>query len=137
MPIAKKIVDQPLGPLELEIMKVLWQSDEWLDVQAVVDRLTAERAYTTVMTTLVRLARKRLVKQKKSGRAYVYRPSVTQNSIVKAALARLANSLFNGDVAQLMPQLLDLKSDLEPGQLRRAQALADKIKDLDKLDKKE
>lgn len=125
----KSMADQPLGPLELGVMKVLWQADGWLDVQDVVERLTEERAYTTVMTTLGRLAKKKLVKQKKVGRANVYRPSVSQNSIVKAALARLANSLFNGDVAQLMPQLLDLKSDVEPAQLRRAQTLADKIED--------
>lgn len=132
MPILNKMADQPLGPLELEIMKVLWRSDGWLDVQTVVDRLSAERAYTTVMTTLVRLAKKKLVKQKKLGRAYVYRPSVTQNSVVKAALARLADALFNGDVAQLMPQLLDLKADLKPAQLRRARKLADEIKDIEK-----
>lgn len=123
--------DQPLGPLELGVMKVLWQADAWLDVQDVVERLAEERAYTTVMTTLGRLSRKKLIKQKKVGRANVYRPSVSQNSIVKAALARLANSLFNGDVDQLMPQLLDLKSDLEPAQLLRAQTLAEKIEDLD------
>lgn len=132
MPKFGKTSDQPLGPLELEVMKVLWQNDGWLDVQNVVEGLASERAYTTVMTTLVRLAKKKLVKQKKLGRAYVYRPSVSQSSVVKAALARLANALFNGDVSQLMPQLLDLKSDLKPAQLRRAQRLADKIKDVDK-----
>ena len=123
--------DQSLGPLELAIMKVLWQSDGWLNVQDVVDRLGEERAYTTVMTTLVRLSKKKLAKQKKLGRAYVYRPSVSQNSVVKAALERLANALFNGDVGQLMPQLLDLKSELTPAQLRRAQKLAADIEDLD------
>lgn len=121
-----------LGPLELGVLKVLWDSGGWLDVKDVAARLEDERAYTTVMTTLARLHKKRLVEQKKIGRAFVYRPKVTQESVVRDSLSRLANALFNGDLTLLMPQLLDLNDDLTPTQLQRLHQMADQIKDLDK-----
>lgn len=121
-----------LGPLELGVLKVLWDSGGWLDVKDVAAHLEDERAYTTVMTTLARLHKKRLVEQKKIGRAFVYRPKVTQESVVRASLSRLANALFNGDLTLLMPQLLNLNDDLTPTQLQRLHQMADQIKDLDK-----
>lgn len=121
-----------LGPLELGILKVLWESGGWLDVKDVAARLDGERAYTTVMTTLARLHKKRLVEQKKIGRAFVYRPKVTQQSVVRASLSRLANALFNGDLTLIMPQLLNLDDNLTPPQLERLRQMADHIKDIDK-----
>lgn len=128
----KPAAHDQLGPLELGILKILWESGGWLDVKDVVARLKDERAYTTVMTTLSRLHKKKLIEQRKIGRAFVYRPKVTQESVVRAAISRLANTLFNGDLTLLMPQLLNLQDDLTPTQLKRLQQLADDIKDLDK-----
>ena len=63
---------QPLGPLEVTVMEILWTHGE-NNVRDVVDRLGRPLAYTTVMTTLTRLHDKGALTRELSGRAYAYR----------------------------------------------------------------
>ncbi len=63
----------PLGPLEIEIMGILWAAGE-CSVRDVVPRLSRPLAYTTVMTTLDRLYKKGLLERRKSERAFLYSP---------------------------------------------------------------
>jgi predicted transcriptional regulator len=60
-----------LGPLEIQVMEVVWQSGE-SSVREVVEKLENRLAYTTVMTTLDRLFKKGLLDRYKSERAFVY-----------------------------------------------------------------
>jgi len=67
-----------LGPLEAEVMGVLWRAGAALGVRDVVTELNAGRreplAYTTVMTVMTRLARKRVLARSWAGRQYLYSP---------------------------------------------------------------
>jgi predicted transcriptional regulator len=76
-----------LGPLETEIMNVLWKASGPLSVREVLDALNADRqaplAYTTVMTVLTRLADKGAAQRAKRGRGYDYTAAVAD----EAALA--------------------------------------------------
>ena len=65
-----------LGSLEAEVMEVLWTRGE-CKVREVMRTLDRDLAYTTVMTTLDRLFRKKLLDRRKSGRAYIYSPRIT------------------------------------------------------------
>ena len=65
-----------LGPLEIEVMEVLWAGDE-CSVRDVVEHLDRKLAYTTVMTTLDRLFKKGLLDRQKSERAFLYTPRLT------------------------------------------------------------
>jgi predicted transcriptional regulator len=58
--------------LEGEVMAVLWEADEPLNPREVKGRLRRELAYTSVMTTLVRLANKGMVTRVKIGKAFAY-----------------------------------------------------------------
>src|SRR5438132_2716607 len=73
-----------LGPLEREVMEVLWGSNDALAVRDVLERLNRRRkpklAYTTVMTVLSRLAEKEVLTRQKVGRGYVYRPAVADQA---------------------------------------------------------
>jgi predicted transcriptional regulator len=73
-------VGKVLGPLEAEVMQVLWASDAALSVRAVLDELNRDRssalAYTTVMTVLVRLAEKGIVLRERNGRGFDYQPTL-------------------------------------------------------------
>jgi predicted transcriptional regulator len=94
-----------LGPLEAEVMDVLWQADQALSVREVAGRLNADRsaplAYTTVMTVLSRLAGKNILHRQPQGRGFVYRPAVADtaeiavrgvlNEFGDAALARFVD----------------------------------------------
>lgn len=68
---------QPLGPLEVTVMEILWTHGE-NNVRDVVDRLGRPLAYTTVMTTLDRLYKKGLLARRKSERAFFYSPVLTR-----------------------------------------------------------
>jgi predicted transcriptional regulator len=68
---------QPLGPLEVAVMEILWGRGECV-VRDVVDRLERPLAYTTVMTTLDRLYKKGLLERRKYERAFLYRARLTR-----------------------------------------------------------
>lgn len=65
-----------LGPLETEVMEVLWAAHEPLSVRAVLERLNENRdadlAYTTVMTVMTRLADKEILRRERDKRGYLY-----------------------------------------------------------------
>ncbi len=67
-----------LGPLEAEVMAVVWQAQAPVSVREVADRLNAGRAaplaYTTVMTVMSRLASKGILAREPAGRGFVYTP---------------------------------------------------------------
>lgn len=66
-----------LGPLELELMRILWSRGE-SNVREVVCQLDRVLAYTTVMTTLDRLYKKGLLDRRMPDRAFVYSPKFSQ-----------------------------------------------------------
>jgi predicted transcriptional regulator len=66
-----------LGPLERDVMQLVWQKYECGEEVSVRDvhLAFAERlAYTTLMTTLDRLHKKGLLERRKDGRAFLYSP---------------------------------------------------------------
>lgn len=70
---------QPLGPLEVAVMNIVWQRGE-STVRDVVDLLMRPLAYTTVMTTLDRLYKKGLLTRRKSERAFLYTPRLSREA---------------------------------------------------------
>src|SRR6266498_5925199 len=75
-----------LGDLEADIMEVVWgrPSGEGATVRDVFEVLYERRriAYTTVMTTMARLAKKNLLRAEKVDQAYVYYPAFSQEEFV-------------------------------------------------------
>ncbi len=65
-----------LGPLEAEIMELVWSAGGAVPVRDIVDRLNKGRgenlAYTTVMTVMSRLAEKGMLTRVREGRGYRY-----------------------------------------------------------------
>jgi len=72
----RKLQDVTLGPLEAEVMAILWNGAE-SSVGDVSRCLPRNRAYTTVMTTMVRLYRKGLLQRRYHLRKYLYCARVT------------------------------------------------------------
>ena len=77
-----------LGELERAVMEHLWSSTEPQTVRQVHDALSRERelAYTTVMTVLQRLAKKRLVVQQRDDRAHRYTPVHQREELVASLM---------------------------------------------------
>jgi predicted transcriptional regulator len=107
---ARKKESEQLTPLELEIMKVLWEGGP-STVQEVQQRLPAERAlaYTTVQTMLNVLHRKAKVRRKLKERAYVYRPSVSRAQAVRLAMGDIIDRLFEGSAERLVLSLVEAR----------------------------
>ena len=79
MPVSEDL-SRVLGPLEAEVMQVMWSSGERWTVRAMLDRLNEGRrpplAYTTVMTVMARLADKEILRRELNGLGYVYEAAV-------------------------------------------------------------
>ena len=123
-----------LTPLELEIMKVLWESGP-ASVQTVQQRLEGSRAYTTVQTMLNVLHRKGKVTRVLEEKAYVYRPAVSRSQAIGNALGDLVDRMFGGSAESLVMSLVETKH-LTPEKLARLQKLVEQVKE-DKTDETE
>ena len=62
----------------------------------------ARLAYTTIMTVLDRLVRKGKLTRRKVGRAFVYSPQASRDSMRRAALRELVDGFFDGSEAALL-----------------------------------
>ncbi len=110
-----------LTPLELEIMKILWE-DGPTGVQAVQQRLGRGDAYTTVQTMLNVLVRKGKAKRTMVERAYRYRAAVSREKAIGQALRDVVDRVFGGSAEALVMSLVDTRQ-LTPQTLRRLNEL--------------
>ncbi len=113
-----------ITPLELEVMKVLWEVGP-APVQAVQERLGRDLAYNTVQTVLGILHRKGKVRRELRGRAYHYAPAVTQLQAARQALGDLVTRLFDGSPERLVMSLVETRQ-LTPEALARLAELVEK-----------
>ncbi len=116
----------PLTPLELEIMKVLWETGP-AATQTVQERLAPERtlAYNTVQTMLNVLHRKGKVRRELAGRAYLYEPVVSRAQASRQALGDLVSRMFEGSAESLVLSLVETRQ-LTPEKLAELSALIEK-----------
>lgn len=113
-----------LTPLELEIMKVLWETGP-ASVLTVQERLAGTRAYTTVQTMLNVLHRKGKVTRVLEDKAYLYRPAVSRSQAVGLALGDLVDRMFGGSAESLVMSLVETKR-LTPAKLSKLQKMLKK-----------
>lgn len=125
---ARKKSEQ-LTPLELEIMKVLWEIGS-ANVQAVQQHLERELAYTTVQTMLNILHRKGKVKRALRNKAYFYSHVVSHSQVMKQAVGDLLERMFGGSAEQLVMSLVETKH-LTPEKLSRLQQLLEEKEEKD------
>lgn len=97
-----------LTELELEIMKIVWDHDT-VTVRDVYETLLKRRkvAYTTVMTMMKILERKKYLKKDQAERAYVYRPTQPRRQVIGAIVRDFVNRVFNGAAEPLLVHLVE------------------------------
>ena len=113
--VRRKKAPDSLTPLELQIMQVLWREGPG-NVQHVQKNLPAstDLAYTTVQTMLNVLQRKGRVRRRLNGRAFDYRPVVSQEKILGQAVRDLVERMFGGSSEELVMSLIKSREiDLE------------------------
>ena len=117
-------IRKALGNLEAEIIELVWAraSHRGVTVRDVFALLHKRRkiAYTTVMTTMARLARKRLLRTETHGQAYVYFPTVTQDEFISGFVGRILENLlvsFSGATIEQLQKLSDPRASVRARQL--------------------
>jgi predicted transcriptional regulator len=110
---SQQMLEDRLGALEREVMALVWEHGE-TSVREACEKLGTAVAYTTVMTTMDRLFKKRLLSRHKVGRAFVYRATATRDELEGAIAVELVQSLLQGDGSEKLPilsSLVDAVSD--------------------------
>lgn len=83
-----------LGPLETDVMETVWHLGDATvrDVHAeLADR--RDLAYTTIMTTMARLAAKNLLQRDTTGLAHRYRPTVSREDYARSTVTSVVDWL--------------------------------------------
>lgn len=103
-----------LGDLEAEIMELIWErpAGQGTTVRDIFAVLYERRrtAYTTVMNTMTRMTRKRLLRVEKNDQAYVYYPTFTEQEFVARFVGRILEDLlvnFTGATFENLGELQD------------------------------
>ena len=104
----------PLGPRELEVLKLLWR-EQPLTAQCIHQRSQSQDiSLSTVQSTLERLYRKQLIEREKSGRSYVYTAAINQSTVISRLLQDLAIEISDGDMAPMISGFMDFISEEVP-----------------------
>ena len=103
-----------LGDLEAEIMELIWARplDQGTTVRDIFEILYDRRrvAYTTVMNTMTRLAKKNFLRVEKRDQTYVYYPHFTEQEFVSQFVDRILKDLifnFSGATMESLRALPD------------------------------
>jgi predicted transcriptional regulator len=87
-----------LGDLEAELMEVIWREPEgtWCTVRDVYETLRDERriAYTTVMNTMTRLAKKGVLESRRQDMAYLYCPRQSREAFIHGVVGHVLERLL-------------------------------------------
>jgi predicted transcriptional regulator len=110
--------DSPeIGPLERKVMELIWRRPEEAAEVSVRDihmAFEGRLAYTTLMTTLVRLHKKGLLERRKEGRAFFYSsrfsPDEFERSVARDVIDRLLGRGSDG-VEPILACIIDAVSE--------------------------
>jgi predicted transcriptional regulator len=114
----RKGLVQVFGPLEAEIMREVWGRQEATVKQ--IHRILAKRreiAYTTVMTTMSRLAEKGILERTRQGMAYLYRPVMSKSEFDQWVLRSVLSGLLESFDTVTVDYLVEFLSEERPEQL--------------------
>ena len=88
---------------ELQIMRIIWERGE-LSVRGVYEEMRKHRriAYTTVMTHMNLLVRKRRLTKRQSGRTFIYAAVDSREQVLQEMLQEFVDRVFQRSVRKLV-----------------------------------
>src|SRR5262249_817937 len=122
---SQELLNGRLGSLERDVLARVWERGE-SSVRDVCERLEPVVAYTTVMTTMDRLFKKRRLARRKGGRAVGYNAAATRRELEGAVAAELVQGLLQRGGTEPLPIL----SSLVDAVSERDRALLDELERL-------
>ena len=104
----KKLADIRLGRLELRIMNIVWDKGK-ATVHDVKDAISRGRkpAYSTILTMMRKLEAKGYLEHEVDDRTYVYRATISRQTVRHGVLGDLLDRLFEGSPSLLVNSLVE------------------------------
>ncbi|NLF07235.1 MAG: BlaI/MecI/CopY family transcriptional regulator [Pirellulaceae bacterium] len=112
--------------LELQILKILWQQSP-LAVREVRDALAKggrDLAHTSVITTLNVMVRKKYLRRRRDGNAYLFEPRIAKEDVSRQVLGDLLDRVFDGSAKAVVMGLFDCDA-LDSSDLKELRLLID------------
>jgi predicted transcriptional regulator len=100
----QEVASLALGKLERQVLDQVWTRSE-VSVRDVFLAFEERIAYTTLMTTLDRLYKKRLLDRRKDGRAFLYTPAVSQQELEHGIREDVIDGLLGHGAQAVQPVL--------------------------------
>ena len=109
-----------LGPLEREIMELIWKSKK-TSVRQILEKLRKKRqiAYTTIMTVMNRLCDKGLLGRQKKQKSYFYYPLEEKEIFLSKQSEKTIHRLLKEYGETAIVQFLDLLKKTELKEIKR------------------
>jgi predicted transcriptional regulator len=124
----RKGIRKVLGDLEAEIMELIWARPQGtgITVRDIFEVLYQRRqlAYTTVMSTMSRLAKKKLLQVEKRDQTYIYTPTLTESEFISWLVSHILEDLF---VSFAGPTQAGIDALSDPNASTRAHQLLEEI----------
>lgn len=119
-----------LGELEADIMDVIWQQSQggWCTVRDVYETMREGRriAYTTVMNTMTRLAKKGVLENTRRDLAYLYRPRQSREDFIHGVVGHVLERLLVQFTGPTQSRLRDYATQ-HPGEEAKIDTLLSEI----------
>ena len=110
---------------ERQILEIIYSLEE-ATANQVQEKLPEQLANATVRTLLRVLEKKGLVKHRKAGKQFVYKPCVARKSAANSALTKVLDVFFGGSVEKaLATHLANSSTKLTADQIDRLRTLID------------
>lgn len=105
-----KTLAEKISDSELEVMRLLWRSEEPLTTAAIRESLQKSIGWeaTTIKTLIQRLYKKGIIAQEKKD-VFYYRPLVSEKEYNEWAIGDLVQRLYGGKARNLVAALVDSK----------------------------
>jgi len=124
----KKKSQRDLGRRERQIMDVIFQLGE-ASVGDVLERLPDPPSYSAVRTMIRHLESKGLLRHRREGTKYVYRPTQSKDSASRSALRHLISTFFGDSAPDAVAAILDVSSErLSEDDLNRIERLIEEAR---------
>jgi len=99
-----EVASLALGKLERQVLDEAWRHGE-VSVRDIYLAFHEQIAYTTLMTTLDRLFKKRLLERRKHGRAFLYSPAVSREEFEDGIREDVIDGLLGHGAEGVQPVL--------------------------------
>ena len=108
----REVASEALGKLERAVLNEAWKREE-VSVRDIYLAFGENIAYTTLMTTLDRLFKKKILTRRKDGRAFLYAPAVSPDEFEQGIREDVIEGLLGhgSDVQPVLACIVDTVSE--------------------------